>query len=454
MDSDVPADGVSSIEDGDQSPTLDRDVSNSDGTAESVRLEAEIDIFANLPQSSSLEGLIDFGRNLCTARCRETDPSWFVVNSFGSRPGNGSKDLLAGSPVDPKSNPAHRHAIQYLADVGLLKMLSLAPIGDGRSATDPLLVTTVSFMDGSVPELNKGVLTFARVRRIALIAIEGRTALKISGQEFSLEQAGEVVSFTLPDKQDLKILSGSVILVALGHLYVYSTSRNRLAHSGITATIELQSTEYEGIKTSNRRGKAPGVHEPLVPCPDCRRPIEVRKVDKDRAITETSSDTEVLVTVVCDEQDLLNAISTAQDIKDRYSDRVVLVTDERLVTDELKALWPKQRVVKALTRWTKKRGMQDYAVPEGFVTPILFPKTLEYSIKDTMYTTVRAIGIEDLWGRRVWLIDPDAQHGVEVVPSKTMYSQMLAELRDWNHPSHQARESAINFIHDWVQVYN
>jgi hypothetical protein len=430
----------------------DVDRLRSDGTIEDLNTQPmDISVFTNLAHSTSLEKLLKFAARLEESRSLSSDPAWFVVNEFGSRSGAGSKDLLLGVPVDPKCNPAHKHAVQYLADTGLLIGLSSPPFEDDSKQRQSLMVTSVSFMDTSIAQLNKGVTSFSKVRRLALISLQESTSVSIAGVEQLLARVGDVVTFGMHEMMSLNFVAGSGILVAFGSLIAHVAARNRLTHSGVRGAVELQSIEFSSIKTTNRVGRTAGVFQSLIPCPDCRRAIEIRRyIERE---TDAVSATETLVTVICDENELVAAIETGNNIKARYADRVALVTDEKFITEDLKEIWPVQHVVSPLNKWTKKRGLHDYCVPEGFVTPVLFPKTLEHVIKDTMYTTIRAVGVEQLWGKRVWLIDPDAHHGVELIPSKAMYTQMLAELRDWNHPGHQARESAVTFITEWTQIY-
>jgi hypothetical protein len=160
---------------------------------------------------------------------------------------------------------------------------------------------------------------------------------------------------------------------------------------------------------------------------------------------------EHLVTVVSDELVAQEAIDMGQRVSGRFANHVIVVTDPSLISADMKRIWPVQYLTKTLTKWTKRRGLQDYNVPEDFVSPILFPKG--DTIKDTMYCMVRAFGVEQLWGHNVWLVEPNGENGVEVTPSKSMYDQMVAELRDWTHPCHKSRNSAIGFVHEWLRAY-
>jgi hypothetical protein len=374
-----------------------------------------------------------------------SDPAWFVANWYGARLGKGSRELLSGVGVDPKCNPVHRYAVQYLADTGLLQVLSDLDESDS-------FALSVSFFDEKQESMNKTILLGGRAHQICLIVLSS-TVISMNEDQFPEIKEGSVICFpvTADERFDnFRISKGETIAVVVGSL---DAPRSCFPRPSVNAQIVLKSMEYEGFETANRRAQSEGEYSSLIACPDCRRPIQAQIFSSERNITPVADQNPVIITVICDEEEGALAVETGTFAMTRYNERILLATNESFITDELRAVYTRCGTVKPLSRWSKKRGLKDYAVPTGYVCPALIPKGTELTLKDTMYTIIQALGVEELWGRSAWLVEPSGQNGVEVIPSKSMYSQITAELREWSHPCHRPRHSAIELVRDWVNAY-
>ena len=419
-------------------------------------------LFRSPPDSPMISRLFSFRQALGETRSADCDPKWFVTNIYGARFGGGSKELLNGVAVDPKMNPVHRYAIQYLSDIGLLKQLASMPAGpirDGHS----LLVTAVSILDESQPVVNKSIFAHSRSHRLALIAVDDCTIVTSNGVDYPNLRAGEVLVIPTESRHiiaSLRVRRGFTIAVVLGYPEAISakkgkapTGTNACGFSTTNAKITMDSINFEGSTTVNRRAKTAGMFLPKVSCPDCRRPLEIMRREME-AEGGTASVPDVLVTVVCDVKEAKAAVATGTRLDNQYPSRVIFLTDPMLADDDLKSSWPVQLTVSVLRKHAQPRGLQDYEVPPGFVSPVLFPRLMNPPVKDTAYTIIQALGCDELWGKCIRLVDPNGRMGVSVVPNSTMYSRMMTELRDWNHPCHHGRYSGISLIQEWLDAYN
>ena len=410
-------------------------------------------IYQDVNKTESLSELAEFRERVRKVDVTADDPRWFVRNDFGCRFGGGSKEMLDGIPVDPKANHLHRYALQYLADQGILRILSRPISTDTGARLREVIATAVGYFSVEQGSFNKALCSLARVERFAIISMEPGTQVSVGQNVLPELGVGTTLEVNWMGSDSLpSVLSGRGIVVVFGWPSAYNTSKNRLSGSSINANVKLSSRDLNTGVTLNRKCRNKSAFEKLLACPDCRRPVEILKqVDSECAPSEKEAAIEHLVTVVCDELEAREAIDMGQRVSARFPNRVIAVTDPNLISEEMRRIWPVQYVTKTLGKWTKRRGLQDYSVPEDFVSPILFPKG--DTIKDTMYSMVRALGLQPLWGHKVWLIEPSGENGVEVTPSKGMYDQMLAELRDWTHPCHKSRNSAIGFVHEWIRAY-
>jgi hypothetical protein len=401
--------------------------------------------------SNSFSELLSFAESLEKAREQGfTDPEWFVVNIFGSKFGKGSRELLVGHSVDPKCNPVHRHCVQYLADTGLLAVAS-------HSYGEALFVASVSYFDEKQESLNKIIFQSCRPYHMFLIVLAPST-VTASG-EFEYPESGErsVIYISLRNPRiadNLRVMKGATIAVVLGTLDPVFNHRNPSNGPSLNAQISMKSKEYTGLETTNRRTQTRGQLYPHVACPDCRRPIELQKVIEEPRYEASSSSDTIIVTVVCDEEEAISALEAGLCAVSRYSQRVLYVTSSSLLNDDLQSAYTSHGLVKALTRWPKKRGMKEYSVPDGYVSPALLPKGTDINQKDSMYTIIQALGRPELWGKTIWLVEPSGENGIEVTPTKSMYGQMILELREWSHPCHRARSSAVCFIREWINTYS
>ena len=413
--------------------------------------DSSVVTFFSSKGSNSFSELLPFGESLEKAREQGfTDPEWFVVNIFGSKFGKGSKELLVGHSVDPKCNPVHRHSVQYLADIGLLGAASY-------SHGEALLVSSVSYFDEKQESLNKIIFQSSRPYHMFLIVLAPSTVIAYGENRYPKSGESSVIFIPLRNPRiadNLRVLKGATVAVVFGTLDPVSNHRNPSNGFTLNAQISMKSKEYIGLETTNRRTQTRGHLYSQVACPDCRRPIEIQKViEKPRNEAGSSSDT-IIVTVVCDEEEAILAQEAGLCAVSRYSQRVLYVTSTSLLNDDLQSAYTSHGLVKGLSRWPKKRGMKEYSVPDGYVSPALLPKGTDINQKDSMYTIIQALGRPELWGKTIWLVEPSGEHGIEVSPTKSMYCQMILELREWSHPCHRARSSAICFIREWINAYS
>lgn len=386
---------------------------------------------------------------------QDADPITFVTNDFASRNGGGSKDLLLGVPVDPRSNQVHRHSVQFLDDLRLIARMS-----DFVNKPEPAIVISVSYASAEQPGMNRAILAYARCERILFIALEEKTAFFVDDQEYEPMSIGDISGIPLRGTRlssRFRLSRGSGIYVVMGQPVAYSFGKGR-APQGTNASgfktmnglVEL-SSEDRGTVTVNRRVK--GKHLPVIACPDCRRPLEIRKKPSESVpgLPENSS---VLVTVVCDEREARSAIVTGNSQSSEYTRKIVLVTNDALLSPDLCEVWTEHDSVFLLYKHKQRRGLTDYHVPSGYVSPLLFPKAMNPPLKESAYTIIQAVACAKVLGETViTLIDPDGKLSVNLRPSTQMHEQMMDELRDWNHPCHKGRKSAISFIKEWVQNY-
>jgi hypothetical protein len=428
------------------------DETSGDRASVSTDYAVEFQLHHIAAESSSLPQIENCVMRLRTALKNDEVQKCFVVNYAGARYGGSMLELVAGVPVDPKVNPVQRHSTQYLADQNLMDALCSPPSDSNKSQQRDSIVTAVGFMGLSDGSMNRGMVSQARVDRLAFISLDDQFQLQVGTNLSPPASRGQVISFEWSSNMDLPVvLNGVGIVVAFGWPYVLTHAKYKPAHRGMNATVSLTSQSWKGLTTTNRRSRHKGIMQTQAACPDCRRPVEIQKVDPTGMPPEYTGDIEMLVTVVCDNEDVGKAIETGNRVASRFPNRVVMATSEALLTDQLRSVWTTQHLINPLTKWTKKRGLQEYSVPAGFVTPILFPRN--DSIKETMYCLVQALGVESLFGHRIWLMDPAGENGLELVPSKEAHEQILGELRDWNHPCHKSRDSAVTLIHEWISAY-
>jgi hypothetical protein len=405
-------------------------------------------ILRNPMRSASLVELYDFRDVLESLRSSGSDPKWVFFSNISGKFGGGSRQLREGIPVDPKSNTVHRAAIQFLADQGVLDVLSSIT---GRSPnTDQVLVNAVAYFCSEQQSVNRAVFSNANVQFIVFISLATQTTFDVKG---SLVKFSEGEASVLPRDNLPTFVEGNGVLLAFGFPEMGQSSLRRFQSVGeINANIVLTSVDLNERQSTNRASQSVGMFQTLVACPDCRRPLNVSSLSRAPAQgKQEHTDIDLLVTVACDEDEVGGAIATGRRVSSKFPNRMIVITQENLLSEEVRFAWPQQVVVRALRRWPKRRGLQDYNVPEGYVSPVLFPKG--DVMKDTFYSIVQALGVKSLWGKKVWLIDPNGDHGVEVKPTEAMHKQMLAELREWTHPCHKFRESPIALVEEWVRVY-
>lgn len=404
-------------------------------------------------ESSMIDNLIDFHERLRDSSPNSPDPNWFVFNIFGARFGMGSKALLSGVPVDPRCNPVHRYSMQYIADMGLLGICS-------SSATESLIVVAVAYLCDRQDGFNKSALAYAKCQRLVIISITNETVLRIGDLDYPGLDTGELCIVPLQSRKvvgSLRVRSGAAVAVVFGTPEPYSNTKGRAApgcyasgFASVNAKIELESVKLDGVVTGNRKTSTKGLFQSNLACPDCRRPLEIRKSEPSQENKLSDFSDAVLVTVVCDESEAENAVKISSG--SQYSERIVFVTDTGLVSDNLRGAFEVRGPITTLQKHRVKRGLHDYCVEDGFVTPIIFPKTADPPIKDTMYTMIQALGDSVLWGRRVRISEPDGSAYADVIPSERMYKELKMELKDWNHPCHKARRSATGLIREWWEV--
>lgn len=377
-----------------------------------------------------------FAEAIEARKSAEVDPKWHVFTYLTARFSGGARELLQGVPVDPKSNPCHRHATQYLADLGLLTKW--------RGS----LVTAVGYFSTEQGAVNKSMTASTTIDRFVFISLHDYTRFEDKRANLVPLKRGDVLVVTQPEELPT-CETGFGVLVVMG----YPDYRGRGAVEPLKATVILTSRDMNIRATTNRPvPEKPNTYQGQIACPDCRRPIRMEISDTIEGAIEPAGEPDLLVTVVTDKEEADQAIQMGLRVGRRFPNRFIVTTDTELITDDVKAVWPATASATPLLRWMKRRGMHDYAVPEGFVSPILFPKG--ESVKDSFYSLVQAIGITELAGKRIWLVDPEGDHGVDVIPSRPMHRQMVAELRDWTHPCHKWRESPIAFILEWTKAYN
>jgi hypothetical protein len=407
-------------------------------------------IMRNSNVATCLTGLHDFCLSLERQRGSGSDPRWEIHSFLNSRPGgdaskSSSLKLLDGSPVDPRSNTAHRLATQYLADIQLLKYLS--------RDEEMVVVTAVGYFCSQQERMHMDMIASTSVHYLVFIALDSPTMIQVGSSVPAELGAGDVL--VLPWSRNLPTptcIQGKGVSVVLGVPLMPPSCRRRYKYTETNARIQVSSALSGSRPTSSRIGKDQPSFQTLVACSDCRRPLRVGIWQQQEENIPNNSEGHVtLVTVACDEEEIAWAVETGRRVSSSFDGMLLLVTSEALLTDDVRSVWPNCEVVTPLTRWKQRRGMKDYNVPDGFISPLLFPKSGE--IKDSCYTLVQAIGIQSLWNRHIWLMDPKGEHGVEVTPNKIMYRQMVAELRDWNHPCHKWRESPIAFIQEWTNAY-
>lgn len=371
----------------------------------------------------------------------DQDPETFVTDDLASRNGKGSRDLLLGVPVDTRSNPVHRHAVQYISDFGLIPSVS-------QSKGLPEIVTSVSYGCAEQDKLSNSMFWFSDCKRLIVIALEEGTAFN---EQYPMS-VGDI-SIVSVDKMrtQFRLFFGSAIYIVMGYPTTYSRGIGRSVTGAkyMTSAMTLSSIAYPGINTVNR--KSDGKSLTHVSCPDCRRPLEVVKaVPRPESPKLTP---QVLVTVVCDEEDCLSAIKTGRAHEGEFDKRIVLATDPALLRAELLEVWDEYILVPVVMKHSQKRGLADYSVPEGFVSPVLFPNSIESTSKPTMYTILQALQCKELLDTPVLLVDPNGNSSVCIKPDKKTYELMMQELRDWNHPCHKARGSALAFVKEWIEIY-
>jgi hypothetical protein len=71
-----------------------------------------------------------------------------------------------------------------------------------------------------------------------------------------------------------------------------------------------------------------------------------------------------------------------------------------------------------------------------------------------MYTLLQAINLPELENKWLKIVDGGTLEAVVVKGSAKTYKQMMCELRDWNHPCHKPRHSAVSFIKEWTKAYS
>ena len=398
---------------------------------------------------ASFDELSSFPRALESQKGSETDPLFLVHSFFSCRPRGtnrkaGSQRLLEGSPVDPRSNVAHRLAVQYLSDFGVLSALTCY---DGK-----VLVTAVGYISARQEALCVDMLVSTAVRSLVFIVMESGSRVALQNSTTPELNSGDLL--VIPWRRDMglpKFVNGSGVSVVVGVPLLPSKSRNRVCLTKTDARFEMTSLSFDCRSTFNRSiGDDSVLFESQIACPDCRRPLRIEKCESHEEKSLEGGET-VFVTIACDDDEIRSVLDIGGRIKDMYLHRALVVTSLDLLTDEVKAVWPEYYFVSMLHRWRGKKELNDNAVPEGFIAPYVFPKTQPY--KDTLYTTVQVLGIEALWGRKIWLMDPQEEDAVELVPTKTLYRQMMAELRDFYHPCHKERNSPFDFIHEWIDAY-
>ena len=416
------------------------------GTLERLSVGCVVTFSSDVPES--FFRLLKFHTSLENARCPEfSEPVWFVQNLFGARFGKGSKELLAGHSVDPKCNPIHQHSVQYLADMGLLMALS-------RAKSMQSFVSSVSYFDDTQESLNNSIFQFGRPCYICLIALTSRTRIALSENEYPAAERGSVIILPVLDScttNRLRVVHGATIAVVFGSLDPVCNTKSFV--NAINAQMSLFSVEYSDSESFNRKTGNRSLFLPQIACPDCRRPIQIRKTSATEKPGDVENQDSAIVTVICDEEEAACALETGLCAINRYTQRLLYASDSSFISSELRAIYTNCETVEPLLRWSKKRGIKDYSVPQGFVSPALIPKGRGLSSKDTMYTIVQVIGRPEIWGKKIWLVDPSGENGIELVPTKSMYRQMISELREWSHPCHKARSSAVCFIREWIRAY-
>jgi hypothetical protein len=430
-----------------QSSTFDRMTANgSQPDYGSDRAYDRISTFDPNVNSDMLICLHEFAAKLDERKdATDPDPVYFVTNIFGARTGKGSPDLLSGYPVDPKSNPVYRYSIQYLEDQGLLDQFSNSPTD--KDGLYDAIVTSVSLFSSDQESFNRSCLSYARAVRLALISLESSATLTYEGGKVCTAIPGSVTVIPAHPTiiSSLRCASGKFICVVFGQ------ARTKSYTPPISAKVDLCSVGYPTTRTSSRRQDFG--YSSRVSCPDCRRSVTVGP-HKESHMAPLADEDPVLVMFACDEEDLLFVEEFGKAVHGDYTEQALFVNSKLAIPDEIRTLWPTIVASQELTKWSQKRGMHDYVVPDRYVSPSLFTRSTGRLMKESGYSLVSVLGHPKLVDRLLYLVPCDGGDGILLRSSAALMQRMKIELQDWSHPCHRIRSSVSEFIREWIAVYD
>ena len=399
--------------------------------------------------SSSLALLLQFVREVSITVDSEESKS---SELFGSRDGGGLIDIVCGGALDPRCNQNHGNAIQYLDDQHVLDVLASRESPDIKS-----FVTSVFLLSESTStKLNAAVCGFGTIDRIAFITVSDAGSIAVGNDTYPLLRKGEIVAISSGvDLSLFKVSTGSFVGVCFGTPgVVRSRAATGSVKSGpkpvIDTRVVLRSKYYSDIPTTvNRLIGTDGLYQSQIACPDCRRPLDIVGDDVVRMESPESADPGLNLVVVIWNTAMADSLQDV-DISGYTSDKWLLHTDEKLLAGRDVSKWTHVCQVRGMSRYKIKRGNLDSCVPAGYVSPTLFSRESD----PLMYTMIQALSIPDLEGKLIRIVDMGNGEHITLRASVNLYKQIVYELRDWNHPCHRPRRSALGLFREWARSYS
>ena len=400
--------------------------------------------------SKCLDNLVNFSLEVAKSAQHE---DFTTSDHFGSRDGVGLMDIVTGAAMDPRCNPHHGNAIQYLDDQNVLDLLA-----SGEAATVTSFATSVFFLsDSTSTKISESVLKFGVVHRIALFAVSDVASFVIGKETYPILRKGEIVAMLRTvDFTSFKVASGSLIGVCFG---IPGTIRARSTvgtikqpSKSINARVVLRSTFYNEVPTTvNRPATTEGLFQSQIACPDCRRSLNILE-DCFEKIPKPAPDEDVHLVVVVWNPEMANKLKDVDVSRYPKTNRWLLYTDESLLEGKeyLKARWANTVQVRRMGRYNTKRGNLDSCVPSGFVSPTLFSRDSDAF----MYTLIQGLSLVELEGKMLSLLDINTGEHISIRSRSNLYTQLVYEIRDWNHPCHRPRRSAIGILKEWSRSYS
>ena len=413
-------------------------------------ITAPVVLFRYPKASKAFEKLVSFTREVINSNDKEEIGE---SSLFGARDGGGLIDIVCAGALDPRCNPHHGNAIQFLDDQHLLDLLA-----SSNSVDQTIFATSVFLLaDVTSTKMSEAVLKFGSVERVALITVSDVGGFIIGKDTHPIMRKGELVVLSSPTSiTSFKVTSGAFVGVCFG---TPGTVRARSAMSAckslnasIDARIVLRSNFYNDIpSTVNRPAATSGLYQAQIACPDCRRALNISQDIVEETVRRLT-DEELNIVVVVWHSEMVEKLEEFDTTPYKPQTRWLLYTDEKLLEgkEHIKTKWPNQVQVRRMSRHSIKRGNLDSCVPAGFVSPTLFSRESDIA----MYTLIQGLSLSQLEGRLIRLVDLSSGDHINMRSRINLYRQIIYELRDWNHPCHRPRRSAIGLLKEWTRSYS